>query len=139
MTNNIVIAGRLTEDAELRYTNSGSAVCNFTLANNRNYKNIEKSTFIDVNIFGPYAEAMHKYLLKGTTLDVTGELVQESWDHEGRRYYKHKIIAKELDFRMSKKDTLAKRQQYIENSDETDEIPDQGQIYIDEKEEIYNG
>ena len=97
MTNNIVIAGRLTEDAELRYTNSGSAVCNFTLANNRNYKNIEKSTFIDVNIFGPYAEAMHKYLLKGTTLDVTGD------------------------------------------SDEIDEIPDQGQIYIDEKEEIYNG
>lgn len=102
MTNSITIAGRLVEDAELRYSSSGGAVCSFTIANNRNYKNNERSTFIDVVIFGAYAESMVDHLTKGTAIDVTGELIQESWEHEGKNYYKHKILAKELDFRTPK-------------------------------------
>ncbi|WP_162165560.1 single-stranded DNA-binding protein [Campylobacter fetus] len=102
MTNNIVIAGRLVADAELIFTNNGSAICNFTLANNKKYKDIEKSTFIEASIFGNYAESMNKYLKKGISVDVIGELVQESWGKDGKTFYKHKIKVKEIDFRTPK-------------------------------------
>ncbi|EMC8631864.1 TPA: single-stranded DNA-binding protein [Campylobacter fetus] len=116
MTNNIVIAGRLVADAELFFTNNGSAVCNFTLANNKRYKDIEKSTFIEASIFGNYAESMNKYLKKGVSIDVIGELVQESWNKDGKIYYKHKIKVKEIDFR-TPKDNISEAN--FENEEET--------------------
>ncbi len=72
------------------------------LANNKRYKDSEKSTFIEASIFGKYAESMSKYLKKGVPIDVTGELVQESWDKDGKTFYKHKIQVKEIDFRTPK-------------------------------------
>ncbi|WP_141071083.1 single-stranded DNA-binding protein, partial [Campylobacter fetus] len=62
MTNNIVIAGRLVSDSELIYTNNGTSILNFTIANNKKYKDTEKSTFIECSIFGNYAESMNKHL-----------------------------------------------------------------------------
>ncbi|BEK47031.1 hypothetical protein B11531_18200 (plasmid) [Campylobacter jejuni] len=50
MINNITIGGRLTADAELRHSNQGSIICTFTLANNRKYKEIENSTYIEVSL-----------------------------------------------------------------------------------------
>ena len=46
MINNIIIGGRLTEDAEIKRTNQGVAICNFTLDKNRKYKETEFSTYI---------------------------------------------------------------------------------------------
>lgn len=104
MINNIIIGGRLTEDAEIKRTNQGVAICNFTLANNRKYKETEFSTYIEVSLFGAFAEAMQPHLKKGIAIDVIGELMQDVWDHEGKTYYKHKIKAKEIDFRTPKKE-----------------------------------
>ncbi|HFJ2259323.1 TPA: single-stranded DNA-binding protein [Campylobacter jejuni] len=102
MINNITIGGRLTADAEIRHSNQGSVICNFTLANNRKYKEIENSTFIEVSIFGSFASAMHPYLKKGVSVNVVGELTQDIWEHEGKTYQKHRIKAKEIDFRTPK-------------------------------------
>ncbi|HEF9271395.1 TPA: single-stranded DNA-binding protein, partial [Campylobacter coli] len=104
MINNIIIGGRLTEDAEIKRTNQGVAICNFTLANNRKYKETEFSTYIEVSLFGAFAEVMQPHLKKGIAIDVIGELMQDVWDHEGKTYYKHKIKAKEIDFRTPKKE-----------------------------------
>lgn len=103
MVNNIVIGGRLTEDAEIKYINQ-VAICNFTLANNRKYKETEHSTYIEVSLFGSFAEAMLPYLKKGIAINVIGELTQDSWEHEGKHYSKHRIKAKEIDFRIPKKE-----------------------------------
>lgn len=102
MINNITIGGRLTADAEIKHSNQGSIICNFTLANNRKYKEIENSTFIEVSIFGAFANAMYPYLKKGVSVNVIGELTQDIWEHEGKTYYKHRIKAKEIDFRTPK-------------------------------------
>ncbi|EAJ2736261.1 single-stranded DNA-binding protein [Campylobacter coli] len=107
MINNITIGGRLTADAELRHCNQGSIICTFTLANNRKYKEIENSTYIEVSLFGAFAEVMQPHLKKGIAIDVIGELMQDVWDHEGKTYYKHKIKAKEIDFRTPKKEKQA--------------------------------
>lgn len=106
MTNTIVMAGRLTANAETKELQNGQAFCNFTIANNRKQKDGERSTFIEVVLFGAYAKAMGQYLLKGTTIDVIGELVQESWENEeGQKNYRYKIYGKEIDFRIPKQDT----------------------------------
>lgn len=88
MINNITIGGRLTTDAELRHCNQGSIICTFTLANNRKYKEIENSTYIEVSLFGSFANAMHPYLKKGISVDVVGELTQDTWEHEGKNLLK---------------------------------------------------
>lgn len=102
MLNSICIAGRLTDDASLKYINDNLAVCNFTIANNRKLKNDEKTIFIEVVLYGPYAASLHPHLKKATAIDVVGELSQDTWQVEDKTFTKHKIIAKEIDFRIPK-------------------------------------
>lgn len=120
MTNNIILAGRLIADAELKYTQTGTTVCNFNIANNRRNSNgREETTFIEVVIFGNYAEVMNNHLKKGVTVDVTGKLVQEIWQNqEGKTFSKHKIYAKEIDFRVPKSSSNVSIPQYSEDEGE---------------------
>ena len=57
MINTITIAGRVVADPMINFTKSGMAVLNFTIANNRKYKSVEQTTFIDVTLFGAYAQS----------------------------------------------------------------------------------
>ena len=119
MTNTIILAGRLTADAELKHTKNGSTICNFNLANNRKEASGEETTFIGVAIFGNYAEKMHPHLVKGTTVNVVGKLVQKNWLFEGRNIPMYKIYAKEIDFR-TPKNTQVEISEQIDEED-TDE------------------
>ncbi len=112
MINNIVIAGRLIADSELRNTTTGSAICNFTIANNRRTPTGgEETTYMEIVLFGKYAQSMYPYLKKGITVDVLGKLIQESWVTEGKNFHKYKIYAKEVDFRTPK----TKNENYVDN------------------------
>jgi single-strand DNA-binding protein len=77
--------GRLTRDAEMFYTTSGTAVCKFSLAVNKSYtdkgtgEKRESAAFLDCQIWGKGAEPVSKYLLKGKRVAVTGSVNQESW------------------------------------------------------------
>lgn len=102
MTNVIVIAGRLTADSTMQFTTTGSAICNFNLANNRKEASGEETTYIGVAVFGNYAEKMHPHLTKGVTVTVVGKLVQKEWTVEGKQVPTYKIYAKEIDFRIPK-------------------------------------
>lgn len=83
-TNVVTIVGRLTRDAEMKYGNSGTAVCSFSIANNRRKKvgdNYEDEvSFFDCVIFGNTAENLGQYLLKGKQVLVNGSLVQDRWN-----------------------------------------------------------
>ena len=116
MINNIVLGGRLTADANLKTTSNNSFVCSFNIANNRkNPTGNNKTTFMEVVIFGNYAQAMSNYLTKGLTVDVIGELVQENWTNaEGQNLYKYKIHAKEIDFRTPKTQNANSYENYTE-------------------------
>jgi single-strand DNA-binding protein len=95
--NNVVIVGRLTRDAELKYTNSGFAVCKFSLAVNRRRKNgdqwVEEANFFDVVTWGRAAEALNQYLVKGKQVIVQGELRQNRWEQDGQPRSKVEISA----------------------------------------------
>lgn len=122
MINNILLAGRLTADAELKYTPTGTAICSFNLANNRKGQNgKEETTFIEVVIFGNYAEAMNNYLKKSVAVDVLGKLIQEVWEKEGKTFSKHKIHAKEIDFRTPKNNSNELESDYSEYAGENHE------------------
>ncbi|MFW5777288.1 MAG: single-stranded DNA-binding protein [Spirochaetota bacterium] len=87
--NSVVLIGRLTRDAELRYSNSGTAICKFSIANNYSRKTGdtwgEETNFFDAVLMGRRAEALQKYLVKGKQIGIKGELRQDRWEQDGQR------------------------------------------------------
>lgn len=95
--NHVILIGRLTRDAELKYTAGGQAVCKFSLAVNRRRKNgdqwIEEANFFDVVLWGRAGEAINQYLVKGKQIAVEGELRQDRWEQDGQNRSKVEIMA----------------------------------------------
>jgi len=95
--NHVILVGRLTRDAELKYTAGGQAVCKFALAVNRRRKNgdqwVEEANFFDVVLWGRSGEAINQYLVKGKQIAVEGELRQDRWEQDGQNRSKVEIMA----------------------------------------------
>lgn len=96
--------GNLTRDAELRRTNSGTAVLNFGIAINERRKNGQTGewedapVYIDCTIFGSRAEKLADYLVKGVKVGIEGRLRWSSWEKDGQRRSKIDVIVDELEF-----------------------------------------
>ena len=97
MINNVVLVGRMTRDAELRYTPSNQAVATFTLAVNRNFKNQNgerEADFINCVIWRQQAENLANWAKKGTLVGVTGRIQTRSYENQqGQRVYVTEIVA----------------------------------------------
>jgi single-strand DNA-binding protein len=98
--NTLTVVGRLTRDGELKYTASGTAVSEFSIAvhgiRKRGSNWEEQVSFFPVSLFGKTAESVSPYLRKGTQVGIRGELQQQRWEHEGRQMSKVVILAQEL-------------------------------------------
>lgn len=81
--NAVVIVGRLTRDAELKYSASGTAISRFSIANTQSRKKgdqwVEEGHFFDAILFGRRADALQRYLVKGKQVAVQGSLQQNRW------------------------------------------------------------
>lgn len=99
--NSVVIVGRLTRDAELRYLNSGTAVASISIAVNRSKKDgdqwISEVNFFDVSYFGKGAEGIKPYLTKGTQIAVQGSLRQDRWEKDGQKFSRVNILADSIE------------------------------------------
>ena len=106
MLNKIAVMGRLTRDPELRHTESGVAVCSFSVACDRDYKaeNAEREAdFIDVVVWRSTAEFVSKYFAKGRMAVVEGRLQSRKWtDKNGQNRVAWEIIADNVYFGDSK-------------------------------------
>ncbi len=96
--NRVVLVGRLTKDAELKYTGGGMAICEFSVAVNSSRKQgdewVDEANFFDVTLFGRQGEAVQRYLTKGQQVGVDGRLKQDRWQNqEGQNRSKVGIIA----------------------------------------------
>ena len=102
MLNKIILIGRLTKDPELRYTPNGTAVCNFTLAVERNFKNQDGERdvdFVGIVAWRKQAENCANYLSKGRLVAVEGSLRQNRWeDEDGNNRSKLEVNANEVQF-----------------------------------------
>ena len=102
MLNHITLMGRLVRDPELRHTQSGLPVCNFSIACERDYKDAggEKQTdFIDVVAWRNTAEFVSKYFTKGRMAVVDGRLQLRDWtDREGGKRRSAEILAANVNF-----------------------------------------
>lgn len=98
--NHVVLVGRLTRDAELRYTNSGSAVANISLAINtrrrRDDQWVEEAHFFDAVVWGKTAESLSPYLTRGKQIGLEGELRQNRWEQDGQRRSKVEIFTRNI-------------------------------------------
>lgn len=105
--NKIILIGRLTRDIELRYTNSGNEVANFTLAVDRPFTNQqgEKETdFVNIVVWKKQAENCANYLLKGSKVAVEGRLqIRKYEDKEGIKRTAAEVVADRVEFLDTKK------------------------------------
>lgn len=92
---------RLTRNAELRYSSSGSAILKMGLACSEKFGDKESQCFIDATAFGKQAEIISQYAgEKGTQIFLTGKLQTESWADEtsGQNRSKNSMIIESFDF-----------------------------------------
>jgi len=98
--NHVSLIGRLTRDAELKYTSGGQAVCKFSIAVNRRKKNgdqwEDEANFFDIVVWGRQGESLHPYLVKGKMVGVDGELRQDRWQQDGQNRSKVEIVTNYL-------------------------------------------
>ena len=102
--NRVMIIGRLGRDPELRYTQSGVAVCNLNLATDESYTDrdgnkVEKTEWHRITAFQRTAENCANYLAKGSLVYVEGSLQTRKWqDQQGQDRYTTEIKADRVQF-----------------------------------------
>lgn len=101
--NKAILAGNVTRDIQLRYTQSGQAVTEIGIAISRKYKQgnetKEETTFVDVTLWGRTAELASEYLSKGRPVLVEGRLQLDQWqEQDGTKRHKLKVVGEALQF-----------------------------------------
>ncbi len=102
--NRVNISGNLTRDPELRATASGTQVLSFGVAVNDRRRNPQTGewedypNFVDCTMFGTRAEAVKRYLSKGSKVAIEGKLRYSSWERDGQRRSKLEVIVDEIEF-----------------------------------------
>ena len=125
--NKCVLIGRLTRDPELRYTQSGLAVANFTLAVDRPYTSQggkREADFVNCVVWKGQAEALAQYMGKGGQVAVEGRLQIRSYtDKNGIEKRVAEIVCNQVKFLGSKKDKVEKEP--VADTAEEDVFPEQ--------------
>lgn len=101
--NKVMVLGRLTRDPEVRYTPSGTAVCDIGIATNRrvpagegNWR--DETTYVDVTLWRRQAEIAGQYLAKGREVFIEGHLELDSWEdkNSGQKRSRLKVVCDSL-------------------------------------------
>lgn len=102
--NRVNISGNLTRDPELRMTSGGTQVLSFGVAVNDRRRNPQSGewedypNFVDCTMFGARAEAVSRYLSKGSKVAIEGKLRYSSWERDGQRRSKLEVIVDDIEF-----------------------------------------
>ena len=102
--NRVNISGNLTRDPEVRMTSGGTQVLSFGVAVNDRRRNPQTGewedypNFVDCTMFGSRAEAVSRYLSKGSKVAIEGKLRYSSWERDGQRRSKLEVIVDEIEF-----------------------------------------
>ena len=107
--NKVFLIGNLTRDPELRVTPKGTAICQFGMAVNRQFKDEsgatrDETTFVDIEAWGKQGELVSKYLSKGSPAMVEGRLKLDQWEDKtsGQKRSKLKVVLDNVQFLSSR-------------------------------------
>lgn len=110
--NRVNISGNLTRDPELRATPNGQQVLTFGVAVSDRRRNQQTGewedvpNYVDCVVFGSRAEALSKYLSKGSKVAIEGKLRYSSWEtKDGQHRSKLEVTVDEIEFMSSKRET----------------------------------
>lgn len=121
MINQTVVVGRMTNDAELRYTGSGIAIASFTVAVERSYSNAngERETdFIRIIAWRKTAEIISNFTTKGSLVGITGRIQTRNYtNNEGRKVYITEIVCENFQMLEPKSVTESRKENRVNNSD----------------------
>ena len=131
--NRVILIGRLGRDPEVRYTNSGDAVANMSLATTQSWKDNNgewqnKTEWHRIVVFRRRAEFAKEYLSKGRMLAIEGRLRTQDWeDKNGNKRYTTEIVANTLTPLDGRKDQSEKAPEAppeeLQGDEEDEEIP----------------
>lgn len=136
--NKAILIGRLTKDAELRYTQTNIPCATFDLAiNNGKNENGEdrKADFIRCVVWEKQAENMAKYTHKGSQVAIEGSIKTDSYDDEqGNKKYRTYVLARRIMFLDSKRteEPLPEEPSYLNQKEETDPFQQMAEINNDD-------
>lgn len=126
--NQAILAGRLTADPELKTTQSGISVTQFTIAVNRPKRkddNTDTSDFISCVAWKQRAELVTKYFHKGSAIMVIGQIQTRTWtDNNNQKRYATEVLVDNIRFVDSKADAAQKSPTANENTGAPSYIPD---------------
>jgi len=111
--NKVILVGRLGRDPETRFTGSGQAVCNFSMATDETYKDRsgerqKRTEWHKIVVWGKQAEIAQQYLKKGSLLYLEGRIQSREWnDKEGQKRTSFEIVASNFRMLGSRADSAA--------------------------------
>ena len=109
--NKLTIIGNLTRDPELRATQSGKSVCNFTVAVNRRRQSNsgqQEADFFRVSAWNQLGENCHRYLAKGRKVAVVGPVSASTYQaNDGSTRVQLEVMAEEVEFLSSREEQAA--------------------------------
>lgn len=127
MLNRIIIHGRITADPELKQTQSGVSVCNFTVAVDRSYTRGEdkQTDFFNCVAWRGLADTISKFFPKGKEIVLSGEMQSRRWeDDQGNKRLLWELIADGFDFCGNKESKINSTNNETASSDITETIND---------------
>ena len=120
----LIIIGNLTNDPEIRSTQTGKSVCTFTIAVNRKKVSEPQTDFFRINAWGNLADVCARFLSKGKKVAIIGELQARTYeDKQGKTRLSLDVVADEVEF-LSHKEDAPKPKREKENSDGYDNPAD---------------
>ena len=111
--NQAQLIGRLGKDPEVRYTGSGKAVANFSIATEEKWKNQSGEPQIKTEwhrcvAWGKLAEIIQQYVKKGNLIFVQGRIETRSWEKDGVKRYSTEIVVDKMQMLGSKNDNAGR-------------------------------
>ena len=142
--NKVFLIGNLTKDPEMRSTQSGVAVCNFTIAVNRRFRNAQtgqqETDFLNVIAWRQLAELCNKYLAKGRKVAVTGSIQTRTYEaKDGSKRTTWDIVADEVEFLTQNQQGGEYGAQSASNAYTTAASKDSGTVYAPQPHNDFGG
>lgn len=101
--NIIALTGNLVRDPDVKAMTSGNVIMNFSLAVNERVRNSQGeyedyASYVDCVMFGNRAEAVSRFISKGSKVAVSGHIRQRRWEHDGQKRSKIEVIVEDIEF-----------------------------------------